>query len=87
MMGYGFGGGGMVFGLLVMLGFLLLVVLGIWALITWLHRTRPQSSSSPPDARNSSTGRGHARETLDERYARGELTTEDYLHRIQVLDT
>lgn len=86
MMGYGFGGGGMMaFGLLMMFAFLLLVVLGSWALITWLRRTRPQSSDSPPDAGSSTAGRGHAREILEERYVRGELTTEDYLDRIQVL--
>lgn len=78
----------MAFGLLVMLGFLLLVALGSWALITWLRRTRPQSQSSdaPPEAGSSrGLGRGHAREILEERYVRGELNTEDYLDRIHVL--
>lgn len=86
MMGHGFGGGGMIaFGLIMVLGFVLLVVSGGWAMITWMRPTRPRSSSSPADAGSSTTGRSHAREILEERYVRGELTTDDYLERIHVL--
>ena len=55
MMGNGFGGGGMVFGFLLMLGLLVLLVLiglGIWALITWLRRAQ-SGPAGPADGRSS----------------------------------
>ncbi|WP_026536299.1 hypothetical protein [Arthrobacter sp. H14] len=42
----GFGGGMMVFGMLMMLAVLALIILGIWALVVWLRNTR-----SRPEAR------------------------------------
>lgn len=68
---HGSGGSWMwVFGISVMA---LLVVL-----IVWLVRTTA-AGSSPPD----STGR--AREILAERYARGELTTDEHQERLEQL--
>lgn len=73
------GGGMMVFGILLTLALLTLAVLGIWALIVWLRNNRNAPGTSVPGGRN------RAREVLDERYARGELTTEEYRERLGVL--
>ncbi len=72
-------GGMMVFGILLTLALLALAVLGIWALIVWLRNNRTAATMSAPGGRN------RAREVLDERYARGELTTEEYRERLSVL--
>jgi putative membrane protein len=72
-------GGMMVFGILLTLALLALAVLGIWALIVWLRNNRTAAGTSAP------AGRSRAREVLDERYARGELTTEEYRERLEVL--
>lgn len=80
MMGGGMMGGGMIFGLLLMLALLVLVVLGIWALIVWLRRDRAAAVGG------SGGGGSRAREILEERYARGELSTEEYQERLQGLN-
>lgn len=81
MMGGGMmsGGGMMAFGILVTLALLALAVLGIWALIVWLRNNRNTAPMSAP------AGHNRARELLEERYARGELTTEEYRERLEVL--
>jgi putative membrane protein len=72
MMGDGFGGGWMwLFGLLLLLGLSLLVVVAVRALAGGIDRAR----APRPGERN------RARELLDERYARGELTTDEYWER------
>ncbi|MBX3077856.1 MAG: SHOCT domain-containing protein [Cryobacterium sp.] len=69
-------GGGWLFGLLILAGIVLLIIL--------LVRTR---GGAAPGAEG-----GHGRQApssarlvLDERYARGELTTEEYQERLRVL--
>jgi putative membrane protein len=80
--GYGMGAGGMSgywwFGLLILVGIALLVVVLIRAL-----KGGASSQSTRPVDRASE--RGEARLILDERYARGELTTEEYQERLQGL--
>lgn len=83
MMGYG--GGMMVFGSLLALALLALAVLGIWALIVWLLNNRTRSGRSDRTGTLASGGHSRAREVLDERYARGELNTEEYRERLEVL--
>lgn len=82
MMGSGTGmGWGWMFGALVMVGVVLLVVLAVRAIGGGV-------SSRPSDPRPTSgapSGPRRAREVLDERYARGELTTEEYQERLRVL--
>ena len=80
-MGTGCGMGWMwIFWLLLVLGAVLLIVLAIRAVGGGL---RPDTTtSSRHDGR---PGRSGARQTLDERYARGELTTEEYRERLQAL--
>lgn len=78
-MGSGFGmGGTWWFGLLLIIGIALLVVLAIRTLgggIDWGNRAG--ANSAPRDGATQ-PGRSHARQVLDERYARGELDTEQY---------
>jgi putative membrane protein len=82
--GYGYGmGGGMSgywwFGLLVLVGVALLVVV--------LVRVNKGGVSGSASTRNSDrpSELGETRRILDERYARGELTTEEYRERIHGL--
>ena len=70
------------FWLLVLAGLILLVVLAV-RVIGGGGVSRSDSGASAaaqPSARN------RAREFLDERYARGELTTEEYRERLQGLN-
>ena len=79
MMGNGFGVGGMwgfwLFGLLLLVGLVLLVVLAV----------RAFGGGISPRAGDRPQGHSRAREILDERYARGELSTEEYRERLQAL--
>lgn len=82
MMGSGTGmGWGWMFGALVMVGVVLLVILAVRAIGGGVS-SRP---SAPGPTADSPSGHGRAREVLDERYARGELTTEEYQERLRVL--
>ena len=84
MMGSGTGmGWGWMFGALIMVGVVLLLVLAVRAIGGGVssHRTGP----GPGRASSAPSGPWRAREVLDERYARGELTTEEYQERLRVL--
>ena len=70
-------GGGWLFGLLIVVGVVLLIVL----LVRFLAGVVKRDGRGVQDARGLST----ARQVLDERYARGDLTTEEYQERIRVL--
>jgi putative membrane protein len=74
---YGMHGWGW-WGALVMGGFVLLVVVGVVALALALGRTGQQVA---PHER----GASEAERLLDERFARGEIDEEEYLHRRAVL--
>jgi putative membrane protein len=82
MMGYGAGLGFGMGGWLVFLGCALLVV-GVVALIVWLVRRTGPGEQQPTTPR--STGED-ALETLRLRFARGEITKDDYLAAKQTLD-
>jgi putative membrane protein len=80
MMGNGFGGAGMwLFGLLTVAGVVLLIVVAVWVLGGGISR------GTPPDAEGRQSGRSRARQILDERYALGEISTEEYRERLQAL--
>jgi putative membrane protein len=87
MMGYGYdGGGGWMwgFGGLMLLGVLVLIGLAVWAvLITNRSRHVPAGASAPVSG--DTGGRDRTRQVLDERYARGEMTTDDYTERLHTL--
>lgn len=69
--GWGLDGWGMGFGMLFMLLFWVLVVVGAAALIRWLLQQSNAGSWRSP-------GGGAALEILRERYARGEIGREEY---------
>lgn len=82
MMGNGWGMGWMWFiWPLIMLGIILLVVFLVRGATT---RTPGHGGEAAPPPEGQS-GRSRAQEILDERYARGELTDEDYQERLRQL--
>ena len=84
MMGYGYDGGGAwmwVFGGLMMLGVLVLIGLAVWAVVAANNRGPTTASTSPVDV----GGRARPRQVLDERYARGEIDSEEYTERLHTL--
>ena len=85
MMGYGYDGGGgwmWVFGGLMMLGVLVLIGLAVWAIIAATTNRGPTTAAtSPADV----GGRTRTRQVLDERYARGEIDSEEYTERLHTL--
>lgn len=79
-MGMGMGMGWMwLFWLLLVIGVVLLVVLAVRAVGGGITRGTSSGGTAPSPARS------RAREVLDERYARGELTSEEYRERLQTL--
>ena len=79
-MGTGSGMGWMwMFWLLLVVGIVLMVVVAVRAMGGGIRR---EGTLGGVDGRPS---RSRAREVLDERYARGELTTEEYRERLQTL--
>ncbi len=70
-------GGGWLFGALIVVGVVLLIVLLVRVLGGGVSRNtgREQDVQSPRSAR----------QVLDERYARGDLSTEEYQERLRVL--
>jgi len=84
MMRYGNAGGWMwAFGGAIMLGVLVLIAVAVWAMIT-VTKHRAQVGGEPVTGLDSAGG-ARTRQILDERYARGELTTEDYTERVHTL--
>ena len=72
---FGSGAGGwMIFGWLMMILVWLIPVLGLFALVKYLFGSQ-KSSESEKETRNT------ARDILDEAYARGELTRDEYLQK------
>jgi putative membrane protein len=77
----GWGWGGWLAGGLMMLLFWGLLVAAVVVLV---RGAGPQGRPGTPSTRDGQDGAG-ARRTLDERFARGELTEEEYLHRRELL--
>ncbi|MHB1171996.1 MAG: SHOCT domain-containing protein [Lacisediminihabitans sp.] len=83
MWGYGFNAGWMwLFGPLVLVGVVLLVIVAVRSIGGGVYRgsTRGDAGVLPTQGTKST-----ARQVLDERYAKGELTTEEYQERLKVL--
>lgn len=80
MWGYGWDmGWSWLFGLLLVVGTVLLVVLAMRVFSGGSNRGGGSSPTEP------TAGASRARQILDERYARGELTAEQYREQVQVL--
>jgi putative membrane protein len=70
----------LMYGALLVVGVTLLVVTVTRVLVGGIARSSDRMSIAPPAAT------GSARRILDERYAAGELSTEDYQRRRRVLE-
>lgn len=83
MNGNGMGGMGLMwfFGLLVLVGVTVLVVVLVKAL-----PGKSSHNASPAARRGPGVAPGRGREILEERYARGELSTEEYRERLRILE-
>ncbi len=81
---YGFlMGGAWVFWLLIVVG---IVLLAIWAVRAFGSRPAPgPTGERHPAIGQGTTKRSPAREALDLRFARGELSVEDYQERVRIL--
>lgn len=78
MMGDGSGmGWGWIFWLLMLIGIVLVIVVVVRAVGGGVRRDADSTRAA-----GGQSGRSRAREVLDERYARGELTTEEYRERL-----
>ena len=81
MMGYGSGmGWGWIFWLLLLVGIVLVVVVAVRAVGGGVRRDADFTRAT-----GGPSGRSRARDVLDERYARGQLTTEEYRERLTAL--
>ena len=84
--GVGWGPWAFLFAALLVGGLLLLLFVGVRALMGGIGRpTRAEPGESQWDEPRPSAPRSEARRILDERYARGELTTAEYRERIETL--
>lgn len=90
---WGYGGGmgwGWLFGLLALAGIALLVVLLVRLFNGGIDRTGIDRQAAPPAGPPAAQppltpGRSRARQILDERFAKGELTADQYREQVQVL--
>ena len=83
-MGYSSAGGGWmwIFGGLTMVAVLVLIGLAVWAVIAVTNRHGPAAAEASPVETG---GRTRTRQVLDERYARGEMDSEEYTERLHTL--
>ena len=87
MMGYGYDGGSgwmWVFGGLMMVAVVVLIGAVVWAVIAATNRGNrgPTAGGASPAEVG---GRTRTRQVLDERYARGEMNSEEYTERLHTL--
>lgn len=89
--GYGQSNSGMwIFGGLMMLGMVALVGVAVWAVLTVRHRPHHAGGVDDRgvrehDGTSDARGRAKVKQILDERYAHGELTADDYAERLRTL--
>jgi len=87
MIGYGYHDGGVwmwVFGGLMILGVLVLIGLAVWAVVTVTNRPN-RGASTPACSPIEIGGRARTKQVLDQRYAGGELNTNEYTGRLHTL--
>ncbi|MEP6463882.1 MAG: SHOCT domain-containing protein [Frankiaceae bacterium] len=78
-------GWGWLFGLLLLIGLGLLIVVVVRVLGGGISRGSSSRDTPPPASGPRPSTRSRAREILGERYASGELSTEEYRERLQNL--
>ena len=78
-------GWGWLFGLLMLIGVALIAVVAVRAIAGGISREASSEDRSSGTAAGPNSGRSRARQVLDERYARGELSNEEYRERLQTL--
>jgi putative membrane protein len=85
MMGYGYSGGAWMWVLGCLITVMLIVLVGLagWAFATAMRSQRNEPVAQPSTPPNGE--RDRSRQVLDERYARGEMTTDEYNERRQTL--
>jgi len=86
--GYGMNGGmgwGWIFGLITIIGIVLLVVLVVRVIGGGIRRGPSSARAADVAEPAPSTGRSRARQILTERYARGEIDTAEYEERLRNL--
>ena len=84
--GYDSAGGWMWgFGGLMMLGVLVLIGLAASAVVTATNRAHHSAAGDGAPVSGDAGGRDRTRQVLDERYARGEMNTDDYTERPHTL--
>ena len=81
--GTGMGAWAMAFTTVMNLAFWALVIAGVVMLVRHFDRRTPPDDAGRP---GQADGRPHPYQILDERFARGEINEDEYLHRRQVLD-
>ncbi len=83
------GGGGaaltFLFAALLIGGLTLVILVGIRAMVGGVSRPSPSPEGRGDVARQTTPTRSEARRLLDERYARGELSTEEYREHVDNL--
>jgi len=85
MIGYEHNDGGVwmwVFGGLMMVGVVVLIGLAVWAVV---HATSRGTGVQTAPESSPTGGRERTRQVLDERYARGEMNSEEYTERLHTL--
>jgi len=87
--GYGFGGGGSHWGLVVLMIVAMIVFWGgvAWIVVTLVrHRGTPPGSSTPPPGSFPSPPGADGLRILNERLARGEIDEDDYTRRRSLIE-
>lgn len=67
---------------LMLLGVVVLAGVAVWAVLTVRRRPHPFDTI---DGAPAAAGRARVRQLLDERYARGDITSDDYAERLRTL--
>lgn len=82
MMGYGNGGSGWIW---MVIGVFVLIGVVVRAVIAMTNRSHGDQAAPTASVAPDGGGRARARQVLDERYASGEITSDEYTERLHTL--